>query len=97
MQPDFHPSRIKQFASSIERIVKAEKPAVKAETKPESKPNQETKPTGVPLNKIQIAGAETVTVKETGEVLELSQPADQVLRRLDKRIAVIKQLAECVG
>jgi GNAT superfamily N-acetyltransferase len=48
-----------------------------------------------PLDKIEIlAQAE---IEETGEVVQLRQPADVALRRHDKRVAVLEKLRECVG
>ena len=48
-----------------------------------------------PLNAVNVP--QQVRVRETGEVVDIQEPADRVLRQLDKRISVVEKLRGCVG
>lgn len=50
---------------------------------------------GVPLSKIRITSE--ARIKETGEVVEISEPADRVLRQINKRMAVLEKLRICIS
>ena len=63
----------------------------------ETPPTQEAlfSRTGIPLGEIRLM--REFEVEETGEVVQIEQNAEVLLRQLDKRVSVVEKLRACVG
>jgi hypothetical protein len=50
---------------------------------------------GTPLSEVVVVSE--AQVEETGEIVEIEEPADVAIRQLQKRIGIVEQLKGCVG